>query len=273
MEMDFPRERQQEWKSFVETNFIPKEKRTSEAEVQKFLDANNKAKAKSTQTKLFIQNRYDKLVEETQDILSAMVRLSSGDEKNRMTMELILKWRDFVRPLLPKEIQGKTSNDLLGYIETLKEKMDELLDEIRIETNWRDSGPSYKDKKGRQIIYGELDEEEEARSRATPESIQIVDQRREIANPKIAKLNEAWENLLKVRRKTEKHIQLLKQFEVLSDTSFTMDGESSSKRSRLECQMCFKKVNLSHCGGCMKAIYCSVECQSQDYVRHKNQCK
>jgi len=271
--MDFARERQTAWKDFVETNFLPREKRTSQAEVQKYLDANNKTKAKSTQKKLSIQNQYDALVVQTDELLSTMYRLPLGDEKNRMIKELILKWRDFVRMLLPSEIQGKTQQDLSDYIDNLGEQMENLLDKRRELTNWRDSGPWYKDKQGRNIIYEELYQEEEARSRATPESIELLDKRRAEADPQIAVIDRAWDSLLATKRKTQKHIELLRQFDVLSNTSFDTDGEASTKRLRLECQLCFKKVNLSHCGGCKKAVYCSVECQSQDYGRHKNQCK
>lgn len=86
-----------------------------------------------------------------------------------------------------------------------------------------------------------------------------------------------YKNELRITRtqitKNKGYLELLRPIRDLQKPFPLPDGGRNLKYTKLECQMCFKKVNLNHCGGCMKAIYCSVACQSQDYVRHKNQCK
>jgi len=86
-----------------------------------------------------------------------------------------------------------------------------------------------------------------------------------------------YKNALKTTRtqitKNKGYLELLRPIRDLQKPFALPDGGRNLKYTKLECQLCFKKVNLSHCGGCKKAVYCSVECQAQDYGRHKNQCK
>lgn len=42
---------------------------------------------------------------------------------------------------------------------------------------------------------------------------------------------------------------------------------------KLACTTCGKDKNLSYCGNCNVAIYCSSVCQNKDHSVHKGECK
>jgi hypothetical protein len=65
----------------------------------------------------------------------------------------------------------------------------------------------------------------------------------------------------------------------------TPDGRSNSwisksafvnmvcgKREEPYCEVCYKQYNTKICGRCKKAHYCSVECQRNDWKKHKRRC-
>lgn len=65
-----------------------------------------------------------------------------------------------------------------------------------------------------------------------------------------------------------------KKKENILDLDILPDNDNSAKRRKVKCKVCgAMNIDLSQCNGCKTTVYCSVSCQSKDWISgHHEQC-
>lgn len=74
------------------------------------------------------------------------------------------------------------------------------------------------------------------------------------------------------KEKLKSYIDPKRYYEIMEKHNFTEPQCRALNGGEAWCDVCEKSGEMHRCGGCKCAIYCSVECQKQDWKNHKNLC-
>jgi hypothetical protein len=75
-------------------------------------------------------------------------------------------------------------------------------------------------------------------------------------------------DFFELRKKSKKEI-----LDWFKKKGFAIDNEHKHNENHTLCKVCRKQGKMKKCSTCLQAYYCSIECQQNDWKKHKKSCK